>query len=77
MGGKVRLTTTFIMNRDQLIDLVRKIPTAEDSEKELDEMLEVLKKNVPDPRISNYIFYDDLSPEAIVDKALAYKPIQL
>lgn len=40
-------------------------------------MLELLKKNVPDPRISNYIFYDELTPEQIVDKALSYKPIQL
>jgi hypothetical protein len=70
-------TTLLIMTRDQLIELVKKIAAAEGTEQELDAMLDLLKKNVPDPRVSNYIFYDELSPEAIVDKALAYKPIQL
>lgn len=38
---------------------------------------ERLMKNVPDPRVTNHIFYADLTPEEVVDKALAYKPIQL
>ena len=67
----------FIMTREQLIELVNKIANADGTEKEIDQMVELLEKNVPDPRVSNYIFYDELSPEAIVDKALAYKPIQL
>jgi len=67
----------LLMTRGQLIELVKKIAAADGTEKELDEMLELLKKNVPDPRVSNYIFYDELSPEAIMEKALAYKPIQL
>jgi hypothetical protein len=67
----------FVMAREQLIELVKKIANADGTEKEIDQMIELLEKNVPDPRVSNYIFYDELSPEAIVDKALAYKPIQL
>jgi len=65
------------MSREELIELVKKIATAQGTEEELDKMLELLKKNVPDPRVSNYIFYDELTPEQIVDKALAYRPIQL
>ncbi|MBC9934685.1 hypothetical protein [Chitinophaga qingshengii] len=65
------------MTRDQLIELVKRIAAAEDTEQQLDKMLELLEKNVPDPEVSNYIFYDELSPEEVVDKALAYKPIQL
>ena len=40
-------------------------------------MIFKLEQNVIDPDISDYIYYDDLTPEQIVDKALAYKPILL
>lgn len=65
------------MTRDQLIELVKKIAAADGTEQQIDQMLELLEKNVPDPEVANYIFYDDLQPAEIVDKALAYKPIQL
>ena len=29
------------------------------------------------PKISDYIFFDNLTPEEIVDKAVSYKPIIL
>ncbi|SKA06308.1 hypothetical protein SAMN04488128_102546 [Chitinophaga eiseniae] len=65
------------MTRSELINIVRKIANAEGSEKEQDRLLDLLMQNVPDPDVANYIFCDDLTPEEIVDKALAYKPIQL
>ena len=37
----------------------------------------LLEKGVLDPYVTDYIFYDDLTPEEIADKALAYKPIEL
>ncbi len=40
-------------------------------------MILKLEQNVIDPYISDYIYYDDLTPEQIIDKALAYKPIFL
>ena len=46
-------------------------------EKEIDEMIKLLKKNVIDPEVTNYIFYEENTPEEVVDKALAYKPIIL
>ena len=69
------------MTRTELIELAEKIQNASGAtEKENDELLELFLANVPDPNASNYFFeleYDELGPEEIVDKALAYKPFQL
>ena len=65
------------MTREELIRLVEKIMVAEGTEQELDAMLDLLMDKVADPEVSNYIYYDDLTPEQVVDKALAYRPIQL
>ena len=62
------------MTRDELVLLVDKIMKCQGSEKEIDELL---KKNVTDPEVTNYIFYEENTPEEVVDKALAYKPIIL
>ena len=62
-----------------MINLVNRIVECEGSEEEIDEMIEVVKRNVPHPEISDLIYWNDeeLTPEQIVDKALEYKPIQL
>lgn len=65
------------MNREELISLVEKIMKCEDSEGEEDELLKLLEENVLDPRISSYIYYEENTPEEVVDKALSYKPIIL
>ena len=65
------------MSREELIELVEKIMKCEGSEEEVDNMIYVLKKNVIDPEVTNYIFYEENTPEEVVDKALAYKPIIL
>ncbi|AYF79666.1 hypothetical protein D7D52_37020 [Nocardia yunnanensis] len=69
------------MDREQLIGLVTKLYEGQGDEAQQDEWLEALNGAVADPRISDYIFWDDsnprLTPEQIVDKALAYKPIVL
>ena len=65
------------MTRDELILLVDKIMKCQGSEKEIDEMIELLDQNVTDPEVTNYIFYEENTPEEVVDKALAYKPIIL
>jgi len=65
------------LTRDELVELVRKIMNCEGSEAEIDEMTFVLMKNVIDPQVTNYIYYDEKTPEEVVDLALAYKPIQL
>lgn len=65
------------MTREELISLVEKIMKCQGSEEEIDEMIKLLEKNVVDPEVTNYIFYEENTPEEVVDKALAYKPILL
>ncbi|GAA0123011.1 MAG: bacteriocin immunity protein [Clostridium argentinense] len=67
------------LTREELINLVNRIVECEGSEEEIDEMIEVVKRNVPHPEISDLIYWneEELTPEQIVDKALEYKRIQL
>jgi len=66
------------MTRKELINLVKEIITVENkTESEIDKLINVLGQNVPHPAVSDLIYYDELSPEEIIDKALSYKPIQL
>ena len=65
------------MTREELILLVDKIMKCQGTEKEIDEMIKLLEKNVIDPEVTNYIYYEENTPEEFVDKALAYKPIIL
>lgn len=66
-------------NQLHLVELVRKLMDAEGTEAELDDMLTELQQQVPHPEISNLIFWDDrdLTPEQIVEEALAARPIIL
>jgi len=65
-----------VLTKEQIIELVNKIIDVEHySEQEIEDMIVELEKGVIDPNISDYIFWDDLTPEEIADKALSYKPI--
>ncbi|WP_144127597.1 hypothetical protein [Catellatospora sichuanensis] len=52
---------------------------AGDTEEEVDEMIEDLEGYflLPSGRLTNYIFWTELSDEEVVDKALEYEPIAL
>ncbi len=67
------------MEKEELIDLVQKIMEANGNEEELDNCMLMVEANVPHPRVSDLIFYSkvELTPEEIIEKALAYKPILL
>jgi len=66
------------MTREDLIKLIEGIyDSAKKTDEEVFELLEKFKKNVPHPAPSNLIYWDDLTVEEVVDKALSYKPIQL
>ncbi|PEM21840.1 bacteriocin immunity protein [Bacillus toyonensis] len=67
------------LTREELINLVSKIVESEGTEEEINEMIEIVKRNVPHPELSDLIYWndEDLTPEQIVDIALAYTPIQL
>ena len=78
------------MNRDELIELGKKVVDASLPEEELEKLYQLFSDNVPHPDGANLFFYpenynarrDDLSNyepsvEEVVDVALSYKPIQL
>ena len=67
-----------LLSREQIIDLINQILDVENhSEEEINRLVEKLESGVIDPNISDYILWDDLTPEQIADKALSYKPICL
>lgn len=67
------------MERSELIELVKNIAECNGTEEEVDQWIFMLEANVPHPAVTDLIFYSEveLTPEEVVDKALAYKPIQL
>ena len=66
------------MKKADLIKLVTEIKEVKGkTEKEIDALIEVLKSNVPHPEVTDLIYFDDLTPKEIVEKALNYKPISL
>lgn len=71
------------MDRDALVDLVRRIMAAEgETEEEADRLIALFAANVPHPRAIDLMFYPerefgpgrDPTPEEIVDRALSYVP---
>ncbi|WP_397364015.1 bacteriocin immunity protein [Olleya sp. R77988] len=78
------------MTRLELIKLGEKIVSGNESEEQLNELMDLFGKHVPHPSGAGLFYYpenynarkDDISKynptvEDVVDKALAYKPIQL
>lgn len=59
--------------------LVTSIMEAHGSEAEVDAMLDLLRKNVPDPNVSDLIYSaePELTAEQVVGTALEYKPFAL
>ena len=67
-----------LLSRNEIIEKINQILDVENhSEKEIYDLHEELKNGVIDLNISDYIYYDELTPEEIADKALSYKPIYL
>ncbi|MCE4048744.1 hypothetical protein [Bacillus sp. Au-Bac7] len=63
------------MSKEELVQSVNKIINPLLSDEEVSEYIDILEKNVPHPAPSDLIFWSDkeLTPEEIVDIALAYK----
>lgn len=61
--------------RDELIQLVRDIAEGNGSEEQIAAWLDELCANVSHPEVSDLIFFSDpaLSPEEVVDQAIAYE----
>ncbi|KFK89881.1 hypothetical protein IX27_02225 [Streptomyces sp. JS01] len=71
------------MSRDEALLLVRRLlnESGETGEAEADEILDALERGLACPHISDYIYWSlpdsDPTPEEIVDRALACRPIAL
>ncbi len=68
------------MTREEAIRLVERLMAPETSEEESSQLLATLERGLSCPHISNYIFWEltpDLTPEKVIDRAMAYKPIAL
>lgn len=66
--------------RAELVALVARIMSGNyDSESAQDEDVRQLQQAVPHPRVTDLLFWDDrdLTPEQVVDEALAYRPFAL
>jgi hypothetical protein len=62
-----------------MIEVVEHLMRGEGDDDQVAAWLEALRRSAPHPRISDLIFYpeEDLTAEQIVDRALAYRPIEL
>jgi hypothetical protein len=70
--------------RAALVSIVTFLKSAEGTREEQDAALKELEARVPHPRVSDLIFWPtregfdrELTPNEIVDAALAYRPIEL
>jgi hypothetical protein len=63
------------LSKEELVELVNKICNPKLSDEEVSEYIEILEDNVTHPAPSDLIFWndEDLSPEEVVEIALAYK----
>ncbi len=67
-----------MLSRKEVVNLIEEIRRCENkSEEDIDRLIEKLERGTIDPRVSDYIFWSEMTPEEIVDKALKYKPIEL
>ena len=65
-------------NIDRLKFLINKILSSPQlSEEELNPYIDELLELSPDPNIMDYMFWDDLTLDEIINKAMSYKPIYL
>ena len=70
------------LTREQMIALVERIIRHEGDEDQIGEWLDQLARAIPNPHISDLIFWpakgdENLTAEQIVDKAMQYRPIEL
>lgn len=66
-------------SREELIRMVQQLIDATLPEAEEDRLVDELKSSVRHPRVTDLIHYNDpkLTGEEVVDKALAYRPVEL
>lgn len=67
------------MTNGQLLAMIRRIMESDGTEEEIDALTEVLEAHLHCPRLTDLMFYSkpELTPEQVLEQALAYKPIAL
>ena len=67
------------LTKEVLVRLVERIQNAEGTEKEIDDLIDLLQESVPYPNVSDLIFYseNEMTAEEIVEVAMAYAPPRL
>jgi Colicin immunity protein / pyocin immunity protein len=72
------------VDRAELLRLVTYLMAGQGTEEEQDAALRTLQSHVPHPRVSDLIFWPshegfdhELTPDEVVEEALAYRPIPL
>jgi hypothetical protein len=67
------------IDRDELVQLARRILACDGTEEEMDALQLELERRLPGPGVSDLMFHQEpeLTPEEIIERALAYKPIEL
>ncbi|MDQ0763461.1 hypothetical protein [Streptomyces canus] len=66
-------------SREELVRTVQLLIDANLAEEEEDQIIKGLKSSIFHPSITDLIYYSDpkLTAEEVVDRALAYRPIEL
>lgn len=66
-------------SREELVRMVQLLIDARLPEEEEDRIVDELKSSVLHPRVTDLIYYNNpkLTAEEVVDRALAYRPIEL
>lgn len=66
-------------SREELVRMVQLLIDARLTEEEEDRIVDELKSSVVHPRVTDLIYYHTpkLTAEEVVDRALAYRPIEL
>ena len=67
-----------LLTKEEIIAATEEITDCSNkSEQEIDRLIDRLEEGVPDPQISDYIYWSEMTTEKIADIALQYKPIVL
>lgn len=67
------------LSREEMIILIERLIGGEGGDDEASEWLAALERSIPNPHISDLIFYSEeaLTAEQILDRALEYRPFAL
>ena len=67
------------LTQPEMIELIERVMVGEGDDDEAAAWIDALERSIPNPHILDFFVYDqgDLTAEQILDKASAYRPIEL